>query len=249
MNRFVKVAALILIVAAGVYIYEAVMGPVSTTSPESAVATKKVPPVTPSAREPVSFSKTPRERTLRTLDRSLPLPVRPPVLEDLINKQGGSDFPILLPLEVVASLQATEQYALRLKITEHGYTAVMTYPNMDVVITGTRIVFRRKAAFEAEIAEIQAERDRALKTDPNNPDATTASGPPEPRIREPYTKRFEEAAEGQGGTLSFGRFGADYQVEFYCREDFILKDVNCIDETGARTFVQTLEEANVLNLR
>lgn len=44
---------------------------------------------------------------------------------------------------------------------------------------------------------------------------------------------FEEADDGRGGSLSFGRYGVDYHIEFYCHKEA----GGCIDKAAADAFL------------
>lgn len=245
MKNFLRVATLIFGLAGGVYGYELVTG------------TPIVAPVVKSAiempyRMVVSKSPPHRIRTDRTINTSDARPQRPPQLERMIEARGGSDFPVLLPQRMTKDAGTAEDYEVRLKLLDDGYSAVITTADMDIVIYGTNRVFRRKEAVDKELAEVRQDIE-ARKTDqatgrqsPNDtssrmPPQDPRTGAPLARIRPPYTQRFEELGEGKGGSISMGRFGVDYHIEFFCHNSSETA-ANCIDEAGARAFLQEMEE-------
>ncbi len=58
--------------------------------------------------------------------------------------------------------------------------------------------------------------------------------------QEDYMMPYERFTDGEGGAFSFGKFGADYLVEFYCLPLDDKKLNLCMDETGARAFVNEM---------
>jgi hypothetical protein len=241
MKSFVRIAALVLIAAAGMAVYETYLGePVSFAPQETIRKTVQ--------RVPLSKSPPHRVRTVRTLDLASPRPSQSYHLAEMIKAGGGSDFPILMPPSMTMDPGTAENYNVRLKLLENGYSAVISTPDMDITLYGTSSVFRRQKDFEREIQEIERDIKSKLagagtEMPKTSPDGTTsrANKPSDeivPRLRPNYDKRFEEADDGQGGMISFGRYGADYHVEFYChRRD----EKNCIDENKALAFLALLE--------
>lgn len=206
MRNFFRVATVILLGAAGVYLYELTGGEIAPApAPEKKVVQKAVP---------VSKSPPARIKSHRAIDRSKPMPHRAPGLEKMIEARGGSDFPVLVPEYFTKSDARTKNYNVRLKLSEDGYTSVLTLPDYDVVIYGTRSAFRKHSA-------LQAEKE------------ARAAGQSETRARPDYDMTFEDTDDRRGGSLSFGRYGVDYHIEFYCRDDA----EGCIDEVAAGAFL------------
>ncbi len=214
MRNFFRVATLILLGAAGVYIYEMTGGEI-VTAPAPAPETKV-------AEKPVAVSKSPpaRIKSTRIIDRSKPMPHRPPGLERMIEAGGGSDFPVLIPPGYVEDDRKIKQHNLKLHLTDDGYTSVMTLGGMDVVIYGTRKAFRKPSV-------LQAEKD-ARAAEPVDRTANGAAP-----VRGDYTMSFEDVDDRRGGSLSFGRYGVDYHIEFYCHGD----KEGCVDEAAAGAFL------------
>ena len=220
MRNFFRVAAVILFAAAGVYLYELTGGEVvpakqtvQAVKPARAVAVSKSPPV--------------RIRAQRAIDRSRPLPRRPAGLEGMIEARGGSDFPVLIPPRFMQDAAASKRYDVRLHLTDDGYTSVLTLPDYDVVIYGTRSAFRKPEILRAEAEAMQASAGTDLKKGPATGQTTL------PPVRRDYVMRFEDSDDGRGGSLSFGRYGVDYHIEFHCRGDA----ENCINAASAGVFL------------
>jgi hypothetical protein len=55
-----------------------------------------------------------------------------------------------------------------------------------------------------------------------------------------YIRPYQGFSEENGGSISFGRFGADYHIEFYCLNGRGLHEAGCIDGQGAREFIENL---------
>lgn len=254
MKSFLRVSALILIFAGAVYGYEFATQPETPPSRSEHIVASRAEP-----RTPISRTKTPRIRSDRTVNLDEGLPARPAQLERMVSEAGGSDFPILMPLSAVRDKAAADQHKVRMKLTDNGYSAVVVMEDMDVVIYGTRTVFRRKGEVEAELKEVKAEIDQIRKS-ANDTTAATGqvtrklppmdpkTGAPLARIRPPYMQPFEEIGEGRGGSLSFGRYGVDYHIEFYCHP--VGPDpeagANCVDETRARAMVAEMDRGGAV---
>lgn len=214
MGNFFRVAALILIGATGVYLYELGGGTiVPAEAPKRAVAVA------------VSKSPPPRLKSTRTIDRSRPMPQRPAGLARMIEAKGGSDFPVLIPHALARDEAMVKRHNVRLRLTDDGYTSVLTMPDYDVVIYGTRSAYRKQATLQAE-----AEAALNSRTDETGP----AGGPLRTPVRADYTMSFEDGDDGRGGSISFGRYGVDYHIEFFCHGTAEA----CIDEKAARTFLK-----------
>ena len=57
-----------------------------------------------------------------------------------------------------------------------------------------------------------------------------------------YMFEFESFDDGRGGSVSFGLYGGDYQVEFYCQSLKGPEQENCISKEKAENFVRELME-------
>ena len=217
MRNFFRVAAVILATAAGVYLYE-------LTGGEIAPVKQTVQAVTPVKAVAVSRSPIPRIKTSRTIDRSRPMPSRPAGLERMIEAKGGSDFPVMIPQKFTQDDAASKRYNVRLRLTDDGYTSVLTLPDYDVVIYGTRSAFRKQDVLRAE-AEASLDQQRKATGQTDQPALTP--------VRRDYAMNFEEADDGRGGSLSFGRYGVDYHIEFYCHDE----TEGCINAGSAGAFL------------
>lgn len=226
MRNFFRVAAVILVSATGVYLYE-------LTGGEIAPVKQTVQAGTPVKAVAVSRSPAARIKADRTIDRSRPMPSRPAALERMIEAKGGSDFPVMIPDYLTKTTAASKRYNVRLRLTDDGYTSVLTLPDYDVVIYGTRSAFRTQGVIRAEAEAMQAAPDATtdLKKAPATDQATgqVMSAP----IRRDYVMGFEEADDGRGGSLSFGRYGVDYHIEFYCHDE----TESCINAGSAGAFL------------
>lgn len=220
MRNFFRVATVILLGAAGVYIYE-------LTGGEIAPAKKTVQVTTPVKAVPVSRSPAARIKSERTIDRTRSMPRRPAGLERTVEAKGGSDFPIIMPERLVRDEATAKHHNLRLRVSDDGYTSVLTLADYDVVIYGTSRAFRKQEVLVAEQKAMQAEAGpmAAMKKD-----AVTQYLAP---VRGDYKAGFEDADDGRGGSLSFGRYGVDYHIEFYCHDG----TEGCIDEASAGAFL------------
>lgn len=221
MGNFFRVATVILLGAAGVYIYEMTGGEIAPAPPPDKKVAQKTAPVKAVA---VSRSPPARIKSRRSVDRSKPMPPRPPGLEKMIEARGGSDFPILIPQYLTKSEAVAKNYNVRLKLSDDGYTSVLTLPDYDVVIYGTRSAFRKPSA-------LQAEEEASLSRQAD--DTGRMDEPIHTPVRTDYDMTFEDTDDGRGGSLSFGRYGVDYHIEFYCRD----AAEGCIDEAAASAFL------------
>lgn len=143
MRDFFRIATVILLVAAGVYIYE-------LTGGEIAPANKTVQVASPVKAVPVSKSPPARIKSERTIDRTRPMPRRPAGLERSVEAKGGSDFPIIMPERLVYDDATAKRHNLRLRVSDDGYTSVLTLPDYDVTIYGTSRAFRKPDVVLAE---------------------------------------------------------------------------------------------------
>lgn len=205
MRNFFRVAAIILIGAIGVSLYELGGGEIVLAPPAEhkrvvAVAISKSPPA--------------RLKSARTIDRSKPMPGRPAGLAGMIEEKGGSDFPILIPPALAYDEAMVKRSNVRLRLTDDGYTSVLTLPDYDVVIYGTRTAFRKPGVIKREQA---SETGAAL-------------------ARADYTMSFEDGDDGRGGSLSFGRYGVDYHIEFFCHG----ATEACVDAKAASAFLEDM---------
>ena len=205
MRNFFRVAAVILIGAIGVSLYELGGGEIM---PAPTVELKR-----PAA---VAISKSPpaRLKSARTIDRSKPMPQRPAGLARMIEAKGGSDFPVLIPPGLARDEAMVKRNNVRLRLTEDGYTSVLTLPDYDVVIYGTRTAFRKQSVMRSEAETAKAQGAMSARAD--------------------YTMSFEDGDDGRGGSLSFGRYGVDYHIEFFCHG----AAEACIDEKAAGAFLE-----------
>lgn len=220
MRDFFRVATVILLVAAGVYIYE-------LTGGEIAPAKKTVQVASPVKAVPVSKSPPARIKSQRTIDRTRTMPRRPASLERRIEAKGGSDFPVIMPARLVRDEATAKRHNLRLRVSDDGYTSALTLPDYDVVIYGTSRVFRKPDVVLAEQKALQA---KPGSTAAIGKDSATYFAPP---VRRDYVMGFEEADDGRGGSLSFGRYGVDYHIEFYCHDE----TESCINAGSAGAFL------------
>lgn len=220
MRSFFRLAALVLIGATGVYLYELGGGEIMPAG-QMAEAPKRAPAVA------ISKSPPARVKSTRTIDRSRPMPPRPPGLERIIEARGGSDFPVLVPGYFARDEAMTRRYDVRLRLTDDGYTSVLTLPDYDVVIYGTRSAFRKQDVVRAE-----TRASASRQSNQTTPVDTPVSAP----VRADYTMSFEDGEDGRSGSLSFGRYGVDYHIEFFCRGGA----ENCIDGAGASAFLAAL---------
>ncbi len=220
MRDFFRVATVILLVAAGVYIYE-------LTGGEIAPAKKTVQVASPVKAVLVSKSPPARIKSQRTIDRTRTMPRRPASLERMIEAKGGSDFPVIMPARLVRDEATAKRHNLRLRVSDDGYTSALTLPDYDVVIYGTSKAFRKP---NVVLAEQKALKAKASSTAAIGKNSATYFAPP---IRRDYVMGFEEADDGRGGSLSFGRYGVDYHIEFYCHDE----TESCINAGSAGAFL------------
>lgn len=225
MRNFFRVAAVILIAATGVYLYELTGGEVMPAKQTVQAAVKAVA---------VSKSPPARIKSRRTIDRSRTMPRRPAGLERTIEARGGSDFPIMMPEQLVRDEATAKRHNLRLRMTDDGYTSVLTLAKYDVVIYGTSRAFRKQEALRAE--QKAAQTDANAASDPSDEIRKSPATRHLPPIRRDYAMAFEEADDGRGGSLSFGRYGVDYHIEFYCHDDA----EGCIDTAEADAFLTAM---------
>jgi hypothetical protein len=257
MNSFIRVAALILVLAGGYSAWEVYKGAPLTgervkTAEVDAGRKARLP-----RPQPVSKSPPHRIRTDRTIDVAAARPPRPDHLERMIAARGGSDFPILIPAAMTANAEIAGSYKVRLKLLDDGYSVVITMADMDVVIYGTRTVFRRESALNRELEDVKKELSAkrattntttntttGAQTGANDPATGTRTIRVMPRLRADYGQSFEETDDGRGGSISIGRFGVDYHIEFYCHSVEAIGGENCIDEARALAFVAMMEEGS-----
>lgn len=215
MRNFFRVAALILIGATGVYLYELGGGtivPAEAPKRVVAVAVSKSPP--------------PRLKSTRTIDHSRPMPARTSELDRMIAARGGSSFPVLVPSWFVKTQAERKDYDVKLRLTDDGYTSILNAGGFEIVITGTQSAFRTQES-------LKAEKQATLS-------ATNADLQDLAPIRGDYIAAFEEFDDGRGGAVAFGRYGVDYLVEFYCLEK--RPKENCVDVEKAMLFLALMDE-------
>jgi hypothetical protein len=141
-------------------------------------------------------------------------PAKALYLARMVDRRGGSRVPVIAPYDMTKDKTSADYHGLRMRITRNGYTLVVREPGLDIVITGSRTYFTRVV------------------------DGTVVSSP-----HGDYNLAFEEFDDGRGGSISFGRYGADYQIEFYCQGLKGPGQENCITKDKAEAFVATMLEA------
>lgn len=211
MRNFFWVAAVILIGAIGVSLYELGGGEIMPPPP---VEQKRVMAVA------VSNSPPARLKSTRTIDRSRSMPGRPAGLARMIEAKGGSDFPVLVPHAFARDEAMVKRNNVRLRLTDDGYTSVLALPDYDVVIYGTRSVYRKPGVVRSEAERADVQGVMPVRTD--------------------YTMSFEDGDDGRGGSLSFGRYGVDYHIEFFCHG----AAEACINEKAAGVFLAEMFKTN-----
>lgn len=152
----------------------------------------------------------PLTASTRTLDTETLRPATGAALETLIENQGGSTFPILVPMGFADTLQNIATSRLRLRLLEDGYYAVFQSETMEITIVATRKTW---SDGEDPIDNFQGSYVMPFE-DPG----------PIPA----------------GGAITFGHFGADYSVSFDCVDTGPGQRRNCITEDAALDFVANL---------
>lgn len=212
MKGFFKIAALVGVIAASAVL--------ALSSRNSAIflAWPRAQNFVPVAAENGPFLPTPPVSSQRVLDREAEVPSPGLMAETLIAEQGGSAFPILLPLGFAATSETLAATRLRLRLLDDGYYAVFQSVHMEITLVGTATAWHgSEDALFGNQADIQAD------------------------IQENYVKRFEDPGPiPAGGAITFGHFGADYSVTFDCVNTNPGLKRNCITKEAAEAFVANL---------
>lgn len=83
----------------------------------------------------------PLAASTRTLDTETPRPAPGAALEALMEDQGGSAFPVLVPYGFADTPQSIAASRLRLRLLDNGYYAVFQSETMEVTIVATSTVW------------------------------------------------------------------------------------------------------------
>lgn len=204
MKGVFKIAALVGVIAASAVL--------ALSSRNSAIflAWPRAQNFVPVAAENGPFLPTPPVSSRRLLDREAQVPSPGLMAETLIAEQGGSAFPILLPLGFAATSEAVAATRLRLRLLDDGYYAVFQSVHMEITLVGTATAWH---GGEAALFDIQENYVKRFE-DPG----------PIPA----------------GGAITFGHFGADYSVTFDCVNTNPGLKRNCITKEAAEAFVANL---------
>lgn len=177
----------------------------------------------PVSAENQPLSPSPLTTSLRALDTETPRSATGAALETLIENQGGSDFPVLVPYGFADTLQSVAASRLRLRLLDNGYYTVFQSQTMEVTIVATRTVW----------SEGETPQDGVQNTSRGN-----------------YVMPFEDPGPiPAGGAITFGHFGADYSVSFDCVDTSPGQRRNCITENAALDFVANLVAGTPTALR
>lgn len=152
MQRFFKVALLVICVAAG-------SGLVLTLSdPRTFLAWPQAQNFILVTAENRALDPDPLTSSRRPLDAETDRPDPGAAAEALIAAQGGSAFPVLLPQGFGASAETMAASRLRLRLLGDGYYTVFQSVTMEIIIIGTRTTWHAGTALPANIqADIAAD--------------------------------------------------------------------------------------------
>ncbi len=213
MKGLFKIAALVGVVAAS-----AVLA-LAWTPHMTLLAWPRAQNFVPVAAENGPFEPLPPVSAQRPLDASADFPSPGPAAEALIQEQGGTSFPVLLPLGFAATSEAIAATRLRLRLLDDGYYAVFQSVHMEITLVGTTTAWHTRAA---ELSDIQ-------------PDYVMPFEDPGPIPA--------------GGAITFGHFGADYSVTFDCVNTDPGLRRNCITREAAESFVASLVAGTLTDLQ
>lgn len=217
MQRFFKVALLVACVAASSVLS------LTLSDPRTFLAWPRAQNFVPVTAENRPLEPDSLTSSLRPLDAETGRPVPGAAARTLIEAQGGSAFPVLLPQGFGASAETMAASRLRLRLLDDGYYTVFQSATMEITIIGTRTVWHAGAALPADIqADLQAD----------------------------YVMPFEDPGPiPAGGAITFGHFGADYSVTFDCVDTAPGRIQNCITKEAAEKFVADLTAGTPTDLQ
>lgn len=225
MRRYVKLGVLTISGAAVLAIASGALLSHGEPSPLGSSLTSWRPSFfTPRSFVPVAAENSPSlpnspTASKRALDRETLRPAAGAALEILIESQGGSSFPILVPSGFADTPESIAASRLRLRLLDDGYYAVFQSETMEITIIGTQIVWAD--------GDVLAEGVR------NSYVMAFEDPGPIPA----------------GGAITFGHLGADYSVSFDCVDTTPGQRRNCTSEEAALDFVANLVAGTPTALR
>lgn len=213
MERFLKIVALVVIVAASSYLALTLSDPrlflgwpaPQTFVPVPAENSPLMPDLLLSSRRPLDAERGP--------------PSPGAAAEALIETQGGSAFPVLLPQGFGANPKTLAASRLRLRLLDDGYYSVFQTASMEITILGTRTAW--------------------YASDPLSPNV-------QQDYVKPFEDPGPIPA---GGAIAFGHFGVDYSVTFDCIDTSPGLTQNCITKEAAEAFVASLTAGTPTDLQ
>ena len=204
MQRFFRTSALVVLVAAGGALALLISDPRSFLAWPRA---QSFVPITAENSDPEPGSLMSSRRPLEA-EESRPTPGAGAAA--LIEQQGGSVFPVLVPQGFGASAETLAASKLRLRLLADGYYLVFQSVTMEVTIIGTRTTWHAVSALPSDI-----QTDYVMPFEDPGPIPA-------------------------GGAITFGHFGADYSVTFDCIDTGAGRTQNCITKETAESFVANL---------
>lgn len=147
MERFLKIVALVIVVAASSYVALTLSDPrlyLGWPAPQTFV------PV-PAENRPLEPDLLLSSSRMPDADRTHPSPGA--AAEAEIEAQGGSDFPVLLPHGFGASAESLAATKLRLRMLDDGYYSVFQSATMEITILGTRTTWHKGEALSSGVQQ------------------------------------------------------------------------------------------------